>query len=184
MRKTRATGSREYNFVLVVLVIEASKLALSAAICSARNVQWVGDYTRGIKYLVPAVLYAIYNSLTFVNLARVDAASYQVLMSSRVVLTALLFQRILGKQLGLVRWISVVILCLGVCIQQLAGVHNEGDDKVFSPAYISQCIYGKKIKRIEIEAMNHSIEALEIKPGNLVAFEPVQSRDAPCSRPG
>lgn len=43
-------------------------------------------------YFVPALLYCLYNNLSFINLATFDPTTYYLLLQLRVVITAILFQ--------------------------------------------------------------------------------------------
>jgi len=45
-----------------------------------------------LLYMIPALLYCLYNNLAFVNLARFDPTTYYVLLQLRVVLTGIIFQ--------------------------------------------------------------------------------------------
>lgn len=43
-------------------------------------------------YMVPSLLYCVYNNLAFVNLLRFDPTTYYLLLQFRVVITGLIFQ--------------------------------------------------------------------------------------------
>ena len=45
-----------------------------------------------LLYLVPAVLYCVYNMLTFVNLSAFDPTTYFLLLQLRVVVTGVMYQ--------------------------------------------------------------------------------------------
>lgn len=45
-----------------------------------------------VLYMVPALLYCLYNNLAFVNLAAFDPTTYFMLLQLRVVVTGIVFQ--------------------------------------------------------------------------------------------
>jgi UDP-sugar transporter A1/2/3 len=122
----KAMLGQRFNYVVVVLCIEISKLSLSLWLCYVRRIPFLSEWRKGILYVVPATIYAVYNSMTFINLRAMDAASYQVILSSRIVMTALLFQRVFGRSLGLTRWVAVGLLCAGIALLELAGLQAKG----------------------------------------------------------
>ena len=45
-----------------------------------------------IYYLVPSVLYCLYNNLSFINLSKFDPTTYLLLMQSRLLMTGMVYQ--------------------------------------------------------------------------------------------
>lgn len=43
-------------------------------------------------YMVPSILYCVYNNLAFVNLLKFDPTTYYLLLQFRVVITGVIFQ--------------------------------------------------------------------------------------------
>jgi drug/metabolite transporter (DMT)-like permease len=125
VRRSQADSRAPYNAVAAVLVIELVKFSVSVAVCIARGVVWHSQWRKGCLFAGPALIYAVYNALVFVNLALFDAASYQVLMNTRIVIAGILFEKIFNRRLGLVRWCAIVILVIGVSVLQIRG---GGDD--------------------------------------------------------
>lgn len=115
----------EYNTATVVLLAEASKLLVSIVIYVSQN-SWT-EFKYEIQerryllgyYLVPAVLYCLYNNLQFTSLSWFDPTSYFVLMQFRVVVTGVLFQFIFKKQLTRMQWCSLFLLTFGCIVQRL-----------------------------------------------------------------
>jgi len=118
-----------YDKFTVILLVEITKLAL--AICfhfwSVPPEDWfpeaqkiIGEYRVGIYYAFPAVIYALYNFLFFLNLTFFDPVSYRVLINMRILWSGLLFQIFFGESLGTKKWFALVLLMLGCAINQLS----------------------------------------------------------------
>ena len=67
------------------------------------------------KFIVPAVLYALYNNISFVNIGNFDPQVYTVLMNVRIFFTAVLWRLVFSKPISVITYISLFILILG-CI--------------------------------------------------------------------
>lgn len=120
---SQRSGRYEYNIVAVVLMTEVLKLVISAALyCKDNSILTLLRETRKNKkvlllYMIPALLYCLYNNLAFVNLARFDPTTYYVLLQLRVVLTGIIFQVIFSKKLSSTQWFSLVILTVGCMVK-------------------------------------------------------------------
>ncbi|XP_069948313.1 UDP-galactose transporter senju isoform X3 [Cherax quadricarinatus] len=127
----RADSSYSYNTVTVVFLTEATKLLSSIVIFLKDNE--VSTLISNMKqhlhvmglYMVPALLYCLYNNLAFVNLAAFDPTTYFLLLQLRVVLTGIIFQVVFKKQLSRYQWVSLIILTLGCVIKQLSSIKKE-----------------------------------------------------------
>lgn len=73
-----------------------------------------------MKLLIPAGLYTLQNNLLFVALSNLDAATYQVTYQLKILTTALFSVLMLGKKLDSIKWVSLVILMLGVSLVQVS----------------------------------------------------------------
>ena len=71
------------------------------------------------KLAVPAVLYTIQNSLQYVAVSNLDAATFQVTYQLKILTTAIFSVTMLGRQLSMKKWISLVLLMSGVAIVQI-----------------------------------------------------------------
>ncbi|PFX15653.1 UDP-N-acetylglucosamine transporter [Stylophora pistillata] len=71
-----------------------------------------------LKLAVPSGLYTIQNNLLFVALSNLDAATYQVTYQLKILTTALFSVCMLHKKLGVLKWISLLLLMLGVTLVQ------------------------------------------------------------------
>jgi solute carrier family 35 (UDP-sugar transporter), member A1/2/3 len=72
-------------------------------------------------YVVPAVLYIINNNLYMVALRYTTPPVWILLIQTRIALTALVYQHILGRKISRIRWAALFALTLGVVVAQLPG---------------------------------------------------------------
>ncbi|ODQ63774.1 nucleotide-sugar transporter [Nadsonia fulvescens var. elongata DSM 6958] len=71
------------------------------------------------KLAIPAGLYTLQNSLQYVAVANLDAATFQVTYQLKIITTALFSVILLRRQLFKHQWVSLVILTLGIAIVQV-----------------------------------------------------------------
>ncbi|KXX76076.1 UDP-galactose transporter [Madurella mycetomatis] len=71
------------------------------------------------KLAIPAVLYTLENTLQYVALSNLDAVHFQVLYQLKIITTAVFMVALLGRTLGIRRWMSLVALTIGVSIVSL-----------------------------------------------------------------
>ncbi|EZA50557.1 hypothetical protein DMN91_003651 [Ooceraea biroi] len=120
---SQRSGRYEYNIVIVVLMTEILKLIVSTMLYCKDNhiLSLLQEIKKNKKvlllYMIPALLYCLYNNLAFVNLARFDPTTYYVLLQLRVVLTGIIFQIIFHKKLSGMQWFSLVILTVGCMVK-------------------------------------------------------------------
>lgn len=72
-----------------------------------------------LKLAIPAVLYTFQNTLQYVAVSNLDAATFQVTYQLKILTTALFSVTMLGRILSIRKWISLVLLMAGVAIVQL-----------------------------------------------------------------
>ncbi|KAF2651304.1 nucleotide-sugar transporter [Lophiostoma macrostomum CBS 122681] len=70
------------------------------------------------KLAVPAVLYTIQNTLQYVAVSNLDAATFQVTYQLKILTTALFSVLLLGRTLSGRKWLSLLVLIIGVSIVQ------------------------------------------------------------------
>ena len=120
---SKMPGAPQYNATSVVLITEAVKLVMALAFYrrydgdAAQLVREVrGSTDLLLQYVVPALLYCVYNNLVYVNLTFFDPGTYNVLMQLRIVLTGVLYQLLFSTRLGRNQWLAIVLIMLGcVC---------------------------------------------------------------------
>jgi len=120
---SKMPGAPQYNATSVVLITEAVKLVMALTLYRS----YEGDASqlvrevRGstellLQYVVPALLYCVYNNLVYVNLSFFDPGTYNVLMQLRIVMTGVLYQLLFATRLGRNQWLAIVLIMLGcVC---------------------------------------------------------------------
>lgn len=111
---------------MVVFAQEGLKLIFSVCIflategsISSLRVQLFTHKSLMVLYVVPAVLYSVYNNLTFVGLEIFDPATYFVLMQFRVVFTAIMSVLILGKLFSKNEWLGLIVIMFGAMFKEL-----------------------------------------------------------------
>eukprot|EP00070_Physeter_catodon_P036572 XP_028343466.1 UDP-N-acetylglucosamine transporter-like [Physeter catodon] len=78
-----------------------------------------------LKLGVPASLYTLQNNLVFVALANLSGAVYQVTYQMKILTTAVLSVIVLGKRLSTSKWVSLLLLTLGVTLIELATLRTS-----------------------------------------------------------
>ena len=71
------------------------------------------------KMAIPATLYTLQNSLQYIAVSNLDAATFQVTYQLKILTTAIFSIMLLGRTLSAKRWLSLILLTLGVAIVQI-----------------------------------------------------------------
>ena len=71
------------------------------------------------KLAIPAVLYTIQNTLQYLAVSNLDAATFQVTYQLKILTTAIFSVLMLGRSLSARKWLSLLLLILGVSIIQV-----------------------------------------------------------------
>ena len=79
-----------------------------------------------LQYIVPALLYCVYNNLVYANLTFFDPGTYNVLMQLRIVLTGLLYQLLFSTRLGRNQWLAIILIMLGCVCKESPKLLGEG----------------------------------------------------------
>ena len=130
-------GSYEFNPLVIILMTEFCKSAVSfSLLCyqsrlSEATKQLTSNWREGRHFAIPAFIYALYNSLSYVNLKLFTPIEFKVLLNIRILLTGLtihfLFQRPLARR----KWIALFFLFVGCVLNQM------GDDFSLPAASLS-----------------------------------------------
>ncbi|KAI9686615.1 MAG: hypothetical protein M1822_003626 [Bathelium mastoideum] len=79
------------------------------------------------KLAIPAMLYTLQNSLQYLAVSNLEAATFQVTYQLKILTTALFSVLMLGRTLSLRKWLSLVLLAAGVAIVQIPSKNNPAD---------------------------------------------------------
>jgi UDP-galactose transporter len=79
------------------------------------------------KLAIPAALYTFQNSLQYVAVSNLDAATFQVTYQLKILTTALFSVTMLKRSLTVKKWVSLVLLMVGVAVVQIP-VGTSSDD--------------------------------------------------------
>lgn len=71
------------------------------------------------RLAIPAMLYTLQNSLQYIAVSNLDAATFQVTYQLKILTTAVFSVTMLGHSLGLRKWSSLLLLMAGVAIVQI-----------------------------------------------------------------
>jgi UDP-galactose transporter len=73
------------------------------------------------KLVIPAALYTLQNSLVYIAIGNLSAASFQVTYQLKILTTVLFSIILLGKRITSKQWFALVLLTIGVAIVQTGG---------------------------------------------------------------
>lgn len=88
-------------------------------------------------YMVPAILYCLYNNLAFLNLSIFDPTTYFILLQLRVILTGIVYQCLFKKDLSKIQWLSLVLLTIGCMVKELK---MEGSTRQQSYGFVTSLL--------------------------------------------
>lgn len=124
-------NGQRYLTSTAVLMNEVMKLAIASVIAfrdTSRNLPNASytSVTRTLynqafssdswKLAIPAALYTFQNSLQYIAVSNLDAATFQVTYQLKILTTAIFSVTMLRRRLSAKQWLSLVILMVGVAI--------------------------------------------------------------------
>jgi drug/metabolite transporter (DMT)-like permease len=121
-------GEYPYNPLAIVLICEVLKAVISLVfiVCSGRSSRSLGglatsmtaSWRQGIYFTIPAILYAIYNFLSYTNLQFFNPIEFKVLINIRILLTGVCLHFVFGRPLSGRKWLALLFLFLGCVLNQ------------------------------------------------------------------
>ncbi|XP_028398703.1 UDP-galactose transporter senju-like [Dendronephthya gigantea] len=125
-----------YNTTTVVILVELGKLFFILLLQFRESS--LSEFLNQIKsnarmfgfYMIPALLYCLYNNLAFINLKAYGPTSYWLLLQFRVVTTGVVYQFLFNKQLSLRQWLSLGLLTFGCIVQHIG--HSSAESSSFN----------------------------------------------------
>ncbi|EUC49158.1 hypothetical protein COCMIDRAFT_33419 [Bipolaris oryzae ATCC 44560] len=85
------------------------------------------------KLAVPAVIYTIQNNLQYLAVSNLDAATFQVTYQLKILTTAIFSVLLLGRTLSARKWLSLLLLIVGVSIIQVPQALSQSDVPATGP---------------------------------------------------
>lgn len=79
------------------------------------------------KLAIPAVIYTIQNNLQYLAVSNLDAATFQVTYQLKILTTAIFSVLLLGRTLSARKWLSLLLLVVGVSIIQVPQAISQPD---------------------------------------------------------
>ena len=77
------------------------------------------------KLAIPAVLYTLQNSLQYIAVGNLDAATFQVTNQLKILATAVFSVVLLRRRLNMRKWLSLMLLMAGVAVVSIPAGYSE-----------------------------------------------------------
>ncbi|KAL7770114.1 hypothetical protein CFE70_000047 [Pyrenophora teres f. teres 0-1] len=109
------------NSALILALFEMSKtLPSNTTVATLFHTMTTAIFTNeSWKLAIPAVLYTIQNTLQYLAVSNLDAATFQVTYQLKILTTAIFSVLMLGRTLSARKWLSLLLLIVGVSIIQV-----------------------------------------------------------------
>lgn len=122
------------------------------------------------KLAIPAALYTLQNSLQYVAVSNLDAATFQVTYQLKILTTALFSVIMLGRVLSIKKWAALGLLMAGVAIVQLPPSNPEpaveagkqAEAKRWLEALVRRSATYEGIQEDEAPLMNRSVGLMAV----------------------
>lgn len=109
-----------FSFTMAFSETSSSVSCSTPATTMFRTV-WASVFTGDSwKLAIPAMLYTLQNTLQYVAVSNLDAATFQVTYQLKIIATAFFSVLLLGRTLSMQKWASLLLLTFGVAVVQLS----------------------------------------------------------------
>ncbi|XP_055520996.1 UDP-galactose translocator [Leucoraja erinacea] len=149
IRYVRTVPGERFFTSSAVVAVEVTKLITCLVLLLGQqrgNVKQLGlllydglfcQYTDTLKMAVPSLIYTLQNNLQYVAISNLPAATFQVLYQFKILTTALFSVVLLGRSLGRLQWVSLLVLFLGIGLVQVTQEGSGGRDVVEGQSYLT-----------------------------------------------
>lgn len=120
LNSTAVTLSEVIKVVVSVIGIAATERLMLGGLLRAVYQTLLKEPQQLLKVAVPALLYTIQNNVIYASLAHLDAVTFQITYQLKLVASLLATRLLLKKPVAYTKWLSVVLLTLGVVSVQLS----------------------------------------------------------------
>lgn len=132
IRLSKNNDTYDYNTNSAVLITELIKLIIACGIYLKDNS--IGSMYESLRdhssliwlYMIPSILYCIYNNLIYVNLSHYDPTTYYILLQLRIAVTGIVYQILFSRYLNKTQWASLLLLTFGCIMKQLDQIDLNG----------------------------------------------------------
>jgi UDP-sugar transporter A1/2/3 len=114
LNSTAVTLSEVIKVVVSLIGIAATERLMLGGLMRAVYQTLLREPQQLLKAAVPALLYTIQNNVIYASLASLDALTFQTTYQLKLVASLLATRLLLKKPVAYTRWLSVVLLTLGV----------------------------------------------------------------------
>ena len=117
---TKVNGKFPYHPSSAVLFNELTKLIFTAAMIMVLRPGLQGFNRRSVVILmIPSVIYMVGNNLNYLALEYASPVSVNMIANVRLLMVAIIYRLMLGREISVVRWISMSLLLLAVICSQI-----------------------------------------------------------------
>lgn len=138
----KSQGDDLYLASTAVFLMEVMKFIICLSVifmqCNYNTSKFISELSTHIyhspyeilKLSVPSFLYTVQNNLLYLALTNLDAATYQVCYQLKILTTAMFSAIMLKKHFSNFKWLSLLVLTIGVAIVQSSGskTNDNKDD--------------------------------------------------------
>jgi len=153
-------GNHRYFTSTAVLMNQVIKFTISLTMVlyeistkmpsSAPAIALFGEFTSRVstgdswKLAIPAVLYTLQNSSQYVAVSNLNAATFQVTYQLKILATAIFSVTMLRRTLSAQKWLSLILLMVGVAIVQIP---TDSDPPVLTMIELREGVTGWRLPR-------------------------------------
>ncbi|KAL9960077.1 hypothetical protein ACROYT_G033481 [Oculina patagonica] len=130
LRYSRTRPNKMYFSSTAVFLAEAVKLLVTLAVIFFQHgnlKEFVSflvdnllrDPMATIKLSVPSVLYVIQNNLVYIAMTHLESTTFQITNQLKILTAAIFSIALLNKQLTRIKWVSLILLSVGVTMVQI-----------------------------------------------------------------